>query len=77
MQERTCRPPKNYIPMAKGHRAKQFAPFESLGSLDPFMERAADERDINEFEHVQNLEDFDHMCAEDAEIDDISMWQAD
>ena len=77
MEVRTSRPEKNYIPMEKGHRAKQFAPFESLGSLDPVMDSVAENRDLHELEHVQNLEDFNFCCAEDWEIEDIRNWRTD
>lgn len=57
MKERTERPPKVRTPMAIGDRAKQFAPFEALGSMEKMLADVNEGRDIGEPEHFLFTED--------------------
>ena len=66
MTIRTERPPKNYSPMNIGDRAKQFAPYAALGSMEPVLRAIIEGRNVGDFEHVENLEDF-NFPADDAE----------
>ena len=57
--------------MEQGNRAKLFAPFESLGSMDHILKAVEENRHIAELEHVQDGEFLDWMCAEDMDIEGI------
>lgn len=57
--------------MEKGHRAKLFAPFESLGSMDGILKAVEENRSVAELEHIKDGEFLDYMCAEDMDIEGI------
>lgn len=71
LEERTERPPKIRPPMEQGHRAKQFAPFESLGSMTGILKAVEENRSIAELEHIQDGEFLDYLCAEDMDIEGV------
>lgn len=69
MQPRTERPPHIHPPMAVSDRAKQFAPFAALGRLDDTLKAVEEGRDIGDYIHESNLEDFNYIESEDNEIE--------
>ncbi|MGI6072472.1 MAG: hypothetical protein ACOX75_05615 [Lachnospiraceae bacterium] len=71
MMTRTERPPKVRPPMDVGERAKQFAPYAALGSLEGAMSEIIDNHSTKDPERIRNFEDFNYLCAEDAPGIDI------
>lgn len=57
--------------MEKGNRAKLFAPFESLGSMEMILKAVEENRFVAELEHINDGEFLDYMCAEDMDIEEI------
>ena len=70
MTIRTERPPKVRPAMPVAERAKQFAPYAALGSMDPVLQAIIDGRGTGDFERVKNLEDFNLLLEESPEFAD-------
>lgn len=69
MELRSRRPDNIKTPMDRLQRAKQFAPYEALGSMEAVMKAVDENRTIEDIEHIVNLEDFECICAEDMDED--------
>lgn len=61
MEERTHRPDKIRTPMAVPDRAKQFAPFESLGSMEELLNSVAEGRNVGDLEHFDLFEEPEYL----------------
>ena len=61
MEERTHRPDKTRTPMAIPDRAKQFAPFASLGSMEKLLRDVAEGRDVGDLEHLDLFEEAEYL----------------
>lgn len=61
MTDRTERPPKVRPPMDIGERAKQFAPYAALGSMEPYLRDVAMGRDVGDMEHEEFFEDLEWL----------------
>ena len=72
MEIRTERPARVRPPMEVTERAKQFAPYAALGSMDGVLKKVVEGRDVGDYVREETLEDFEYMCAED--IDAIK-WE--
>ena len=69
MEVRTGRPPRVREAMKVSERAKQFAPFAALGSMEGVLQAVVDGRDVGDPEREQFFDDLENICAEDQDID--------